>query len=278
MRVPPGVGLPSSADPPPLLLPELDSSHRRHTPRRRSRAMARSARKVSVRRRGRMLCRTMVPPCGRAGTRLAADQSTVVADVVVVARNLRSAPPVVNHTRPPHWHRSEPFAGHRTHSGTTVSPADGRLVGRLLDVRSGLMAADRLRVSGSCVIGARRAGVALQRLGRTRGPAREHRQHPGRGPLRRRRVAVARAPPTGPAASRASGPVVRVVVVRLPLPAPQPRARDRAPGRPARRPPCGSSSPGCPTRVRPQRPRSSGSRTSASDPSASAPEARPVED
>ena len=58
---------------------------------------------------------------------------------------------------------------------------------------------------------ARRARVALQRVGRPGRPARKHREHPGRAPLRRRGLPLARPPPAGPAASSGSGPVVRVV-------------------------------------------------------------------
>src|SRR5829696_7134608 len=47
---------------------------------------------------------------------------------------------------------------------------------------------------------ARRARVAVHRVRRAGRPARQHLQHPGRGPLRRRELAVAGPPPAGPAA------------------------------------------------------------------------------
>src|SRR5664279_165552 len=107
VREPPGVGLPSLAG---VVLLELELEPPPPHAAATIASEARSAKKVSVRRRGRMLCRTMVPPYGRAVTRLDAEL-TVVADVVFVVRNLRSAPTIVNHTRPPQWHQRMERAG-----------------------------------------------------------------------------------------------------------------------------------------------------------------------
>ena len=73
----------------------------------------------------------------------------------------------------------------------------------------------------------RRAGVALQRVGRSRRPARQHVEHPGRAPVRHR-GAIARPPPAGPPA-RAIRPRGPGRGVGFTLPAPQPGAGARAP-------------------------------------------------
>ena len=63
---------------------------------------------------------------------------------------------------------------------------------------------EQLRVTRSLTHPRRRADVALHGVRRAGRPARQHGEHPGRGAVRHRRLAVARPPPAGPAARSAT--------------------------------------------------------------------------
>ncbi len=107
-----------------------------------------------------------------------------------------------------------------------------------------LVPSDRLRVSGSCVIGLDELEWRFSGVGRTRGSARKHREHSRRAALRRRGIPLARSPPAGPD-HRAARPRRPGGGLGFPLPAPESRAgRWSACGR-SWRMRYGSSAPGC---------------------------------
>ena len=91
-----------------------------------------------------------------------------------------------------------------------------------------------LRVTPTLSIPLSEPRLALHRQRRTRGPARQPGQHPGRGALRRGRLAFTRTAPAGPACwtawARSCAPSPPTSA-----PKPQPGARPRTPGRPPRR-------------------------------------------